>query len=198
MKTSMLTAILVAMIVGLCGCSREKIQNQDPKSETLLTIDFNDADRRAIADNAVQSILGNAVITKAAKAPVILVGEKFLKNLTEKHINHKAVVDMIVNAMVASGKMTVIDMDVRSDLHDEYQYHATGYVDPTTVKGPGKEIGADYILIGRIVEDVQRKDNATVVNYMTTLELIDISTKAIKWHEVKEIKRSKVKTAFGL
>ncbi|OHB75951.1 MAG: hypothetical protein A2Z34_01275 [Planctomycetes bacterium RBG_16_59_8] len=99
----------------------------------------------------------------------------------------------MVSSLTESGRIDIVDLDARKDMQDEFQYHTMGYIDPATVKGPGKELGADYILSGRIISELHKGGDVKVIHYQTTLQLIDLSTNVIRWSVTTEIKKSQVK-----
>ena len=58
-----------------------------------------------------------------------------------------------------------------------------------SMKGPGQEAGADFMLKGSLNTIVDQADGKKVVFYQTNLELIDMSTNRKAWIGEKKIKK---------
>ena len=58
-----------------------------------------------------------------------------------------------------------------------------------TMKGPGQEIGADYMLIGGINSILDEIRGKSVIYYQVNLELISIENNVKAWIGEKQIKK---------
>jgi len=67
-----------------------------------------------------------------------------------------------------------------------------------TVKGPGKEIGADYMLKGTINTILDEAKGTKVIFYQVDLELIDIEKNIKVWFGQKKIKKIIERSRSGL
>jgi uncharacterized protein (TIGR02722 family) len=192
MKTVLsLGAVVPLALAGilLAGCEPE-VKYDDPGSLTVSK-DFSDTDIRATADELGAS-LGkfldeSPIIAKAAKVPVILPLE--VKNRTSKHLNTRIIMDRIETAILKSGKVELVAGEARESLAKEYEYMSSGMVDPATQKGPGKQTGCDYVLLGSIENVPARQGDVKVDYYYIKLSMINVSKNTKAWQEEKEIKK---------
>ena len=90
-----------------------------------------------------------------------------------------------------------MDETARKDIAREYEYHASGNVNPDSIKGPGKQTGADFFLRGEIASDTHAKKRKKVQWYLITLKLTSISTGEIFWQDDEEIKKYTRKPRLG-
>jgi PBP1b-binding outer membrane lipoprotein LpoB len=67
-----------------------------------------------------------------------------------------------------------------------------------TKKGPGGQIGADFIVNGRLDSIVQEVGKDKTVYYKMTLNLTNLKTSVIAWTNQKEIRKAFKKKAVGL
>ena len=97
-----------------------------------------------------------------------------------------------------SGKVSFIDKEARQDIADEYQYQNSGMTGAETRKGPGSQIGADYIVNGRLDSIVQEVGKDKTVYYKLTLNITNLKTSAIAWSDYKQIRKTFKKKTIGL
>ena len=186
------TTLALLPLLALAGCG-ERVDYEDPNATTLVDADFNDTDLKQIADKMTQSMMrSNLFVENPAKKPVLMV--EVVTNRTSEHIDLKALTDKIRTGIARSGRVEVVDETARKTFSDEYEYHASGNVDPATAKGPGHQIGADFVLKGDFTGQTHESKNqkTRVITYQVTLQLTDLSKGTIVWtddHEIKKVRR---------
>lgn len=192
MKTLLsLGAVLPLALAGLmlAGCEPE-VKYDDPGSMTVSK-DFSDTDIRASADELGASLSEfldkSPLIAKAAKTPVFLPLD--IKNRTDRRLNTRIIMDRIETAILKSGKVELVAGEAREALAKEYDYMASGMVDPATQKGPGKQTGCDFVLIGSIENVPARQGSVKVDYYYIKLSLVNVTKNTKAWQEEKEIKK---------
>lgn len=195
MKT--MTWIAVAIISITTGCAGPRAFTkgtyEDPKTIALLDDRFNENDMQLIAKKVVNSIL-EAPLKRSR--PAVMLGK--MRNRTTEHIDMVALSDKIKTALIQSGKIRFIDVTNRRDIASEYDYHQSGYVDPTQAKAPGKQTGSDLILTGTLSANVQEVGKNKLVYYKATFQLTDLVTSEIIWTDEKEIRKAYKKRSIGL
>ena len=97
-----------------------------------------------------------------------------------------------------SGKVAFIDKEARGDISDEYDYQNTGTVSAETKKSPGGQVGADFIINGRLDAIVQEVGKDKSVFYKLTLNLTNLKTSVITWTNHKQIRKTFKKKSIGL
>ena len=65
-------------------------------------------------------------------------------------------------------------------------------------KGPGGQVGADYIVNGRLDSIVQQVGRQKSVYYKVTLNLTNLKTNLIEWTDHKQIRKLYRKRSVGL
>jgi len=179
-------AVFAAAAAG-CGGPRDNVAYVDPKSMTLSET-FSDTDIRMLSEYFTESMIGAAVIKNATKTPVVLPWS--LRNKTLRHdINPAVIMDQITTAVLRTGRIRLVEEDVREKLMKEYEYHAGGLVDPKTRKSPGKQVGADLVLVGDIEEKRMRERGDKILYYYVSLKLTDLERGETVWKDNKEIKK---------
>ena len=93
--------------------------------------------------------------------------------------------------------MQFVDKAARDDIKEEYDYQNSGMVSRETQKGPGGQIGADFILNGRLDSIVQQAGRDKSVYYKMTLNMTNLKTGVIVWSDYKQIRKRFKKQRVG-
>lgn len=174
----------------LAGCE-EKVAYTNP-GDLTVSKDFSDTDIRSSADELGASLGAflekNTDFAAPAKKPVFLALD--IKNRTSRHLNTRIILDRIETAILKSGKVELVAGEARESLAKEYEYMASGNVDPATQKAPGKQIGCDYVLVGAIENVPARQPGGVTVDYYyIKLTLVHVTKGTKTWQEQTEIKK---------
>lgn len=168
----------------------------DPNRENLLNDQWSETDMQNSVKAMVTSLLAHPSIA-AAKTPPILMVTK-LQNKTSEHIDTQSIMDMVRVELMKSGKVVFVDKEARDDVADEYNYQNSGMVSQDSKKGPGAQIGADFILNGRMDSIVQEVGKEKTVYYKMTLNLTNLKTNLVTWTDQKELRKAYKKKTIGM
>lgn len=182
--------ILMSLSFVLNGCGPKVFTRgdyDDVQKENLLNDRWSETDMQKSVQELVASMLNHRAIKKATKPPLVMVTN--LQNKTSEHIDTQSVMDMVRVELQKSGDVEFIDKEARKDIKDEYDYQGSGIVSEETKKGPGGQIGSDYILNGRLDSIVQEVGSDKTVYYKITLNLTNLKTGVIVWTDHKQIRK---------
>jgi hypothetical protein len=202
MKNWNRTLLFVATLLsaaGLISCGPKafvKGQYDDVERENLLTDQWSETDMQNAVKAMVDSMVNHPSINKAAQPPILMVTN--LQNKTSEHIDTQSIMDMVRVELTNSGKVAFIDKEARQDIQDEYNYQDSGMVHDNTKKGPGHQVGADYIVNGRLDSIVQEVGKDKTVYYKLTLNMTNLKTSVITWTGQKQIRKVYKKKTIGL
>ena len=111
----------------------------------------------------------------------------------------KALTDKVRTALIKSGRFRFTAKETRAEMAGEIEYQTqSGYVDPSTARKKGRQIGADFFLTGEITDRVQEVGNKKYVYYKANFNLVNIGTGIIEWADEKEIRKFYKKRRVGL
>ena len=121
--------------------------------------------------NAVHALVGSAAehyAIRTAKLPVVMVTR--LQNKTSEHIDTQSIMDMIRVELMRNGRLQFVDKAAREDIADEIDYQNSGTTSRANQKKEmGHQVGADYIINGRLDSIVQQAGRDKTVYYKLTL-----------------------------
>lgn len=166
------------------------------EKENLLNDQWSETDMQKTVKDMITSMMAHPVIQKAAKPPIVMVTK--LQNKTSEHIDTQSIMDMIRVELMKSGQVKFIDREAREDIDAEYEYQGSGRVSGDSKKGPGAQIGADFIINGRLDSIVQEVGKDKSVYYKITLNLTNLNTSLIEWSDNKQIRKLYRKKSIGL
>lgn len=198
--TSMMKCILamVAMVlVTSCGPKAfVKGDYEDPEKTNLLNDQWSETDMQNTVKSLVGSMMEHPTIKNAKTPPIVMVTQ--LQNKTSEHIDTQSIMDMVRVDLMKTGKVGFIDKEARQDIADEYNYQNSGMVSKDSKKGPGGQVGADYIVNGRLDSIVQEVGKDKTIYYKVTLNMTNLKTGMIVWSDNKQMRKAYKKKTIGL
>jgi uncharacterized protein (TIGR02722 family) len=198
MKRIMFALVCLSMISVSCGPKAfvKGDYDKDVERDNLLNDQWSETDMQRAVKDLVDNMAAHQVIAAAKKPPIIMVTK--LQNKTSEHIDTQSIMDMVRVEITNKKSVAFIDKEAREDMDEEYNYQASGRMAKGSQKGPGKQIGADFILNGRLDSIVQEVGKDKTVYYKVTLNLTDLETGMIAWSNQKQIRKIYKKKSIGL
>ncbi|HWO58362.1 MAG TPA: penicillin-binding protein activator LpoB [bacterium] len=191
-NTPTVAVFLATALLVVAGCSsRTVVTRVDTEEQIDLSGRWNDTDSRLVSEEMIRDCLNHPWLsehmTAKAKKPVVIVGA--IRNKSQEHIPVGTFVGDIERAYVNSGKVQVVASAVeRDDLRSEKRDQRINATEET-LKAMGREVGADYMLIGEINQIIDSEKGEKVSYYQADLTLVDIETNVKAWLGQKKIKK---------
>ncbi len=185
--------LILLLIFGLAGCgSGPRVIRKDVDTTIDLSGRWNDADSRMVSEAMIKDCLDrpwldNFRTAQGGKKPTIIVGQ--VRNRSHEHINVQTFIKDLERALINSGKVQFVASALERGQIRKERKDMAKYASDESMKGPGQEMGADYMLIGTINtirDDIGVK---AVMYYQTNLELIDMTRNLKVWIGEKKIKK---------
>lgn len=199
MKNAMLYTVLFGLL-GLTACGpREFVKgsyDQNVNDANLLTDKWSESDMQAAVRDLVASAVSHPAIANAKRPPIVMVTR--LQNKTSEHIDTQSITDMFQTELMRTGKVTFVDKAAREDMADEYDYQDSGMVARESKKSKGGQVGADFIMNGRLDSIVQEAGKDKTIYYKLTMNLTNLKTGLIQWTDKKELRKSYKKRRVGM
>ncbi len=190
---------LSAILVFFSGCGPKAFTKGDydknVESENVLDDQWSETDMQKIVQKLVGNLTNHRTIAASKKPPVIMVTQ--LQNKTSEHIDTQSVMDMVRVELTNSGRVAFVDKEAREDVAAEYEYQGAGNMDDATKKTKGGQIGADYILNGRLDSITKEIGNDKTVYYKVTLNLTNLKTNLVEWTGQDQLRKLFKKKRIG-
>jgi len=190
---------IICLLVGIVSCGPKgfiKGQYDDVNNENLLDDRWSETDMQKVVANLVAKLMQNRAIKNAKVPPIVMVTQ--LQNKTSEHIDTQSVMDMVRVELTNSGGVRFVDKEARDDVADEYNYQGSGMVSKETQKTKGGQIGADFIINGRLDSITKDINKEKTVYYKVTLNMTNLKTNIIEWTGHEQLRKAYKKRRMGL
>lgn len=192
LKKNLLKGTLIfIMCIAIVSCAGPKVSRVGTDTVTDLSGRWNDTDSRLVAEEMVKDALSRPWIDnyskKYVKQPTVIVGT--VLNRSHEHINVQTFTKDLERELTNSGRVQFVAARGERDEIREERVDQAQHSSDETAKGPGKEIGADYMLKGTINTILDEAKGTKVIFYQVDLELIDIGKNIKVWFGQKKIKK---------
>jgi uncharacterized protein (TIGR02722 family) len=184
----LLFAVFATSLLPACG--GKQVTRVDPGTTIDLSGRWNDSDSRLVAEEMIHTCLSDAWLsrhqTARSERPVVIVG--VIRNKSLEHIPVDTFIKDIERAFIKDGRVRVVaDSGDRTDIRAEREA-MQGNVTKETLKKFGRELGADFVMMGQINQIVDQAEGEKVLYYQTDLELTDAESNEKVWIGDKKIK----------
>jgi len=190
------TLLLCLFLVG-CG-SEKKVTRVDTGLVTDFSGRWNDTDSRMVAETMIKEMVSRPWLENFSRAagrqPVVIVGS--VLNKSNEHINVQTFITDLEREMTNSQQVTFVAAKTERDEIREERRDQAVHAREDTQKGPGREIGADFMMKGYISNILDEGDGTKAVYYQVDLDLIDLKNNVKSWYGQKKLKRSLRKNDF--
>ncbi len=201
-RLSLITLVFSSFVLSsiLTGCGPRQFvkgdYDENVEDTNLLTDKWSESDMQRAVKELVASAVSHPAIAGAKRPPIVMVTR--LQNKTSEHIDTQSVTDMFTVELMRTGKVTFVDKAAREDISEEYDYQDSGMVSRETKKGKGGQVGADFIMNGRVDSIVQEAGRDKTIYYKITMNLTNLKTGLIQWTDHKQIRKKFKKKRVGL
>jgi uncharacterized protein (TIGR02722 family) len=197
MKKTMGFLLISLMALSACGPKGYiKGEYDDVNNENLLDDRWSETDMQKVVHNLVQKMVNSRAVQSAKVPPIVMVTR--LQNQTDEHINTQSIMDMVRVELTNQGGVRFVDKAARDDVAEEYDYQNSGMVSKETAKGKGGQIGADFIINGRLTSIVKDINKRKTVYYKLTLNMTNLKTNIIEWTGYEQLRKKYKKRRMGL
>jgi len=191
-KIAVAALMLGALTLGAACTSAPRVDRRAVEETIDLSGRWNDTDSRLVSETMIADCLDRPWLESyrsdhAGRPPTVIVGR--VRNRSHEHINVQAFVKDLERALLNSGRVHfVASAAERGDIRQE-RIDMADNASEDTMKGPGREIGADYMLIGSLHSIRDEIPGKAVMYYQVNLELVDLESNRKVWIGQKEIKK---------
>jgi uncharacterized protein (TIGR02722 family) len=188
------STLSILLTIGmLLACSTApKVSRLKVDTDIELSGRWNDTDSRLVAEEMIKDCLYRPWLSRFksghnGQMPSVIVGH--VRNRSHEHINVQTFIKNLERALINSGQVQfVASSEERGQIRDERMDMAE-HASDETMKGPGQEIGADFMLIGGFNSILDQIRGKSVMYYQVNLELISLENNVKAWIGEKQIKK---------
>lgn len=193
MRVLMLAVSLLALV--LAGCAGRTVTRVDPENTPIdLSGNWNDVDSQEMAGEMVGQITNAAWVenhvTETGRKPVLIVGD--IRNKTVEHIPMKTLTADLEAAFINSGRVLVVASPEEREQVRQERAEQQDHASVETMKQWGREMGADYMLLGELNSIFDRYEGNEAKYYQADVYLVNLENNLKVW-----VGQTKIKKAIG-
>ena len=191
-KTLTIALLMIAALALLAGCGGGKAVTRVDTDTTIdLSGRWNDADSRMVAEELIVQATSSPWVENHllahGKKPAVIVGD--IANKSSEHIPVNPFMADVERAFINSGRVRMVaTSEQRDQLRDE-RADQQQYSSQESMKQWGRELGADYMMLGEINTIIDREGGDEVKFYQVDVYLIDLEDNTKTWAGFKKIKK---------
>ena len=195
--TKSICALVSCMFLASCGDKAfvRGSYDENVNEANLLNDQWSESDMQTAVRFLVKSASNHYSIKSKKRKPVVMVTR--LRNKTSEHIDTQSIMDMMRVELMNQAGLQFVDKQAREDMADEYAYQKDN-TSAGTRKSKGNQVGADFIINGRLDSIVQQAGRDKTVYYKLTLNMTNLKTGLIVWSNHKQIRKKYHKRRFGI
>jgi uncharacterized protein (TIGR02722 family) len=187
-----LAALILAFTCALaiCACATRVTRVEADESVDLSGY-WNDTDSREVAEemirDAASSGWAEAFHTARGAKPALIVGG--VRNLSHEHLDAATFVKDLEREWVNSGRVRLVAAPEEREALRVERLDQAHHASLETAKSMGRELGADFMLIGQIHSILDSAGGKTLRFYQVELEVVDLETNEKVWIGQKKLKK---------
>jgi len=192
MKSKLPLFLFMLLLISACSAPKQ-VSRVAADTQTDLSGRWNDTDARLVAEEMIDDALSRPWLENFkidnSDAPVTMIGR--VRNETMEHIDTEVFTKELERAFVNSGLVDVVAGINETEQIREIRSDQQSYASYETAAALGKEVGANFIIIGNIssILDEASSGREAAIFYTVNLEMVDVETNRKVWIGNKKIKK---------
>ena len=185
MRLSLLSLLAALTLATLTGCGTS-ITREDTNTVRDLSGNWNATDSREVAAAMIPQVIGGPWIDRhlAANdnaAPVVKVYRVEVRNQTDEYIDPDIFTNDIIRSLINSGRVRAVRASGSEEATRREQRDQETNASAESRKEAFQELGADYLLTGRIMTQNDRAGRTSQRFYQIDLQLEHVTTGELVW-----------------
>jgi hypothetical protein len=186
-----LTAVAVLALFTLAGCGGKQVTRTAVEEEIDLSGEWNDVDSQKVSAALTTQITMSPWVEDfravQGEKPYLIVGT--VRNKTPEHIPVKTFIADLERNFINGGRVRVVASaeerdEIRGERADQQEFSTV-----ESMKQWGKEMGADYMLIGEINMIMDQEGGDSVRYYQVDAYLVDLEDNTKVWAGFEKLKK---------
>lgn len=172
--------VSLATTLAACGGSPTAVRGEEVEGldDEAFSTGLDKRDLEKLLHENMQKLQASRVVKQweAEDRPTLAVMP--LRNETSEHIDSslQALMADIETTLINAGHVRVINREMQPKLIDEVRRQYSDAFDQTQIASWGKQIGARYFIVGKVMANDERSDGERRVQYTMFLQVLNAET----------------------
>jgi len=173
-------SFLVLLVLASAACGPKAVRGSETPGldDEAMSTGLDKKDLEKLLHENMKALQAAPVIQRWSQEDKPTVAVIPLRNETSEHIDSTldALIGDIETTLVNAGHVRVISMDQQPKLVEEIRRQYSGAFDQSQIAGYGKQIGAKYVVTGKVYSADERQSGERRVQYFMFIQVLSIET----------------------
>ena len=173
-------ALVLGVSLGALGCGPKAVRGEEVEGldDQAMSTGLDRRDLQKLLQENMNALQKAPVIQRWSAEDKPAVAVIPLRNETSEHVDSAldALISDIETTLVNAGHVRVISMEQQGKLVAEIRQQYSGAFDPAQIATWGKQIGARYIVTGKVFTSDERQSGERRVQYFMFIQVLEVET----------------------
>jgi uncharacterized protein (TIGR02722 family) len=173
-------ALVLGVSVTAVACGPKAVRGEEVEGldDQAMSTGLDRRDLQKLLQENMKALEAAPVLKRWEGEQMPAVAVLPLRNETTEHVESTldALISDIETTLVNAGHVRVISMEQQGSLIQEIRKQYSGAFDPSQISTWGKQIGARYIVTGKVFTSDERQDGERRVQYFMFIQVLEVET----------------------
>jgi uncharacterized protein (TIGR02722 family) len=172
--------LVLGVSVAALGCGPKAVRGEEVEGldDQAMSTGLDRRDLQKLLQENMKALESAPVLKRWEGEQMPAVAVLPLRNETTEHVESSldALISDMETTLVNAGHVRVISMEQQPKLIAEIRQQYSGAFDPSQIATWGKQIGARYIVTGKVFTSDERQDGERRVQYFMFIQVLEVET----------------------
>jgi len=173
-------SLVFGLTLGTVGCGPKAVRGEEVEGldDQAMSTGLDRRDLQKLLQENMKALQSAPVLKRWEGEQLPAVAVLPLRNETTEHVESAldALISDIETTLVNAGHVRVISMEQQPKLISEIRQQYAGAFDPSQIATWAKQIGARYIVTGKVFTSDERQDGERRVQYFMFIQVLEVET----------------------
>ncbi len=173
-------ALMVGVAVSSVACGPKAVRGDEVEGldDQAMSTGLDRRDLQRLLQENMKALESAPVLKRWEGEQMPAVAVLPLRNETTEHVESAldALISDIETTLVNAGHVRVISMEQQGSLIAEIRKQYSGAFDPSQISTWGKQVGARYVVTGKVFTSDERQDGERRVQYFMFIQVLEVET----------------------
>ena len=188
----------LALVLGVSavavGCGPKAVRGEEVEGldDQAMSTGLDRRDLQKLLQENMKALENAPVLKRWESEQMPAVAVLPLRNETTEHVESSldALISDIETTLVNAGHVRVISMEQQPKMIAEIRQQYSGAFDASQISTWGKQIGARYIVTGKVFTSDERQDGERRVQYFMFIQVLEVETTQILFQHKSAITKA--------
>lgn len=194
LKTWLGTGALALGSLALSACGPEAVRGSEVAGldDRAMSTGLDRRDLEDMLEKSLSSLQTSALVKRWEGEEEPTVAVLSIRNETSEHIDSalQALISKVETRLINGGHVVVISAEQQPELMERVRAQNSAGFDQSKVPEWGQQIGARYLVTGKVHSTDERDDDGRRVQYFLFMQALEAATGRILWQDEQSVTKA--------